>query len=493
MATYSRAATVNGYAALASYIQRQSTFVAGLAAAGTEPTAPQLARFQSRTTGVLRRLTDGAPPPVAALAEQLCDAVDAAEDGAGLGAAFAAALDEARVLSAAAGVATAAEGEEEAEGEEGEGDDGGGGLRPTAEELSDFSAMAQRLWSLDVNRLVADRDYQINVQRKARGMSPSSDAAREPFFTYVDTAAYAARPTFVAFYKLLDNYSAHTGVTEELTPEEQVEIDAFLDAIMVTPVMRYAVAYAVARRVARSAADLRAQLAELWFAFYRREAARDSSAFEHVFLGEVRRGKVIGLHNWMTLLREERLGDLDYLGYLPPRPPPRGRRPDVPESSSQMLTVRFAWHGAVKAASTIFVGTSPEFEMALYSLLYLCGGGRERHEVRVGPHRAEIKVYPMGRMLGTCYAEQLPGGEEDAAVCIQSAFRAKRTEAPFRRHLDAKAGRREEAASAAGGEAEAAEPVAAAVEEGQPPEETEGSAALKAIGKELFRQALKFF
>lgn len=107
MATYSRAATVNGYAALASYIQRQSTFVAGLAAAGTEPTAPQLARFQSRTTGVLRRLTDGAPPPVAALAEQLCDAVDAAEDGAGLGAAFAAALDEARVLSAAAGVATA--------------------------------------------------------------------------------------------------------------------------------------------------------------------------------------------------------------------------------------------------------------------------------------------------------------------------------------------------------------------------------------------------
>lgn len=78
MATYSRAATVNGYAALASYIQRQSTFVAGLAAAGTEPTAPQLARFQSRTTGVLRRLTDGAPPPVAALAEQLCDAVGAA-------------------------------------------------------------------------------------------------------------------------------------------------------------------------------------------------------------------------------------------------------------------------------------------------------------------------------------------------------------------------------------------------------------------------------
>lgn len=485
-ATYSRSATVNGYAALCSYIQKQATFVAGLTAAGTEPTAAQLARFQSRTTSALRRLTDGAPPPVAALAEQLCTAVDAAEDGAGLGAAFGAALDEAREVSAAAGVATEADGEEE-------GGDDGGGLQPTEEELSDLSAMASRLWGLDINRLVPGRDYQINVQRKARGMSPSSDSARQPFFTYVDTAAYSARPTFVAFYKLLDNYSAHTGVTEELTPGEQEEIDGFLDAIMCTPIMRYATMYAIARRVARSAADLRAQLSELWFAFYRREAARDSSAFEHVFLGEVRGGKVIGLHNWMTLLREERLGGLDYLGYLPPRPPPRGRRPDVPESSSQMLTVRFSWHDAVKAASTIFVGTSPEFEIALYSLIYLCGGGRERHIISVGPHKAEVKVYPLGRMLGTCYAEEMPGGEEDAAVCIQSAFRAKRTQAPFRQHLQAKEAGWDEATAAAGGEELAAEAVAEETEEGQPPEETEGSAALKAIGKELFRQALKFF
>ena len=56
---------------------------------------------------------------------------------------------------------------------------------------------------------------------------------------------------------------------------------------------------------------MRAQLGALWFTLYRREAANDSSAFEHVFLGEVRDGKVIGLHNWLTLLREERLGDLN--------------------------------------------------------------------------------------------------------------------------------------------------------------------------------------
>ena len=56
---------------------------------------------------------------------------------------------------------------------------------------------------------------------------------------------------------------------------------------------------------------MRAQLGALWFTLYRQEAANDSSAFEHVFLGEVRDGKVIGLHNWLTLLREERLGDLN--------------------------------------------------------------------------------------------------------------------------------------------------------------------------------------
>ena len=42
------------------------------------------------------------------------------------------------------------------------------------------------------------------------------------------------------------------------------------------------------------------QLDDLWFKLYRREAAGDSSGFEHVFVGEIRDGAVIGLHNWLS-------------------------------------------------------------------------------------------------------------------------------------------------------------------------------------------------
>ena len=61
------------------------------------------------------------------------------------------------------------------------------------------------------------------------------------------------------------------------------------------------------------------QLQQLWFRNYSREARDDSSGFEHVFVGEARDGKVIGLHNWIQFSNEERKGNLDYKGYIFPR------------------------------------------------------------------------------------------------------------------------------------------------------------------------------
>ena len=48
------------------------------------------------------------------------------------------------------------------------------------------------------------------------------------------------------------------------------------------------------------------KLHTMWFRFYRREARSDTSGFEHVFVGEVRDGKVTGLHNWIQVSLEER-------------------------------------------------------------------------------------------------------------------------------------------------------------------------------------------
>lgn len=37
-------------------------------------------------------------------------------------------------------------------------------------------------------------------------------------------------------------------------------------------------------------------------------------------------------------------------------------------NTEQLLSINFEWRGVEKDASTIFVGTSPEFELALYTM-----------------------------------------------------------------------------------------------------------------------------
>lgn len=57
---------------------------------------------------------------------------------------------------------------------------------------------------------------------------------------------------------------------------------------------------------------------ELWFDFYPRNknTTKTSSGFEHIFLAEVKKGKVIGLHNWIYFAEAEKLGALDYKGWI---------------------------------------------------------------------------------------------------------------------------------------------------------------------------------
>ena len=58
-------------------------------------------------------------------------------------------------------------------------------------------------------------------------------------------------------------------------------------------------------------------LKDTWFLQYSRGQGRiGSSGFEHVFLAEIRDHNVLGLHNWVYFHEQERLGNLDYKGYI---------------------------------------------------------------------------------------------------------------------------------------------------------------------------------
>ena len=86
---------------------------------------------------------------------------------------------------------------------------------------------------------------------------------------------------------------------------------AFIDAILETKVMKKTMNFLSSKGKIKDEVSFRKLLHNMWFSLYPRDHRRkvDSScAFEHVFLGEVKRGKIIGFHNWLFLLREEKLG-----------------------------------------------------------------------------------------------------------------------------------------------------------------------------------------
>lgn len=293
---------------------------------------------------------------------------------------------------------------------------------PTSAELSDLDLACRKLWDLDKHRLTPGMDYQLNLQR---GTKPyrRGDFAMEPLFTYVKEEIFE-KNTFKLFLTLLNNYERETGIVEQVTQEEKRETWEFLSAIVETAPMLYTQKWLSKKGLfSGNNSDFKRILFDLWFGLYRRESHRDSCGFEHVFVGEEREGKIIGCHNWIQMYNEERAGNFNYHGYIRPRQ--RGCNTTKPHENEQLVTVQFSWYNDIKPVSTSFIGVSPEFEMALYTLCHMSGGGDV--EARFGSYCCNIKTHSIGRgsykKIGTAYPEMLPYTPAQAATKIQATFR----------------------------------------------------------------------
>jgi hypothetical protein len=162
-------------------------------------------------------------------------------------------------------------------------------VEPTEEELADLSVACTKLWDLDTHRLVAGQDYVINLQQ-GKNYYEDGDAAREPLFTFFDEKVLE-RPTYKAFFNLLDNYSAEEGVLEAVSSQELAENTRFLAIILDTSVMQYVLQYLYRKgKIQTNERDAVMQLLnQVWFELYcrGRGTVKDSSGFEHVMVGEV--------------------------------------------------------------------------------------------------------------------------------------------------------------------------------------------------------------
>ncbi|XP_068169592.1 uridylate-specific endoribonuclease C [Antennarius striatus] len=279
--------------------------------------------------------------------------------------------------------------------------------RPAVDQ--ELSNIFNELWRLDVNRLVPGIDYTISVQGRAgfisQGNHVAQDRASQPLFTNVSESKLTNSTTISRFIKLLDNYEHSTGVAEQVTSEELTEISHFLDAVIRTDVMKRAHRYLVTK--GKSSSNLRQfknQLKLIWFHLYHRQrnTGVDSCGFEHVFVGETKSGtEIIGFHNWIQFYLQEKNLHLDYKGY-------KAGRHDIPDQDDHVLNLQFSWHSLVKPVGSAFIGTSPEFEMALYTIVFLINTEKStKVVVNIDQCQIEVVVIRHGRSLGTAYPKLL--------------------------------------------------------------------------------------
>uniref|UniRef100_A0A8C6TTM6 Uridylate-specific endoribonuclease n=1 Tax=Neogobius melanostomus TaxID=47308 RepID=A0A8C6TTM6_9GOBI len=280
----------------------------------------------------------------------------------------------------------------------------------------ELTEVFNQLWRLDVNRLKPGTDYIISPQGEAghvaHGSNHARDRARHDLFTYVNEDKLKHIETYAHFINLLDNYEMLSGVGETVTSEEMKENRLFIDTVVESEVMKCAHKYLVRKGHSSSNTnEFKRQLYDIWFKLYHRERGdrEDSCGFEHVFVGETRNHqKILGLHNWVQFYLQEKHGHVDYKGYKA-----QGNK-NTPDEDDHVLNLQFSWRGLVKPIGGAFIGVSPEFEMALFTIIFLMSNEKMTSvKTKIDEYVLELIVYRHGRSIGTSYPKLLSSNHRD--------------------------------------------------------------------------------
>jgi poly(U)-specific endoribonuclease len=264
------------------------------------------------------------------------------------------------------------------------------------------------------NRLEwGDEGFTLHLQSKGRYNS-IQDRCSDPLFSYVTKShPVGSSKVTTAFINLRDNYERATGQTESFSNTEKREMSVFMDAFCATDIARFVFNYLKIhgkdRRTKRmrSMNDFKNIIYDIWFAPYRRFRRNDSSGFEHVFVGEEKKGQIIGLHNWLQFYLEEKKGNVNYLGWA-------GKQDRDYSDDCNIVSVKFTWDDddeavETKPISTMLCGSTVEFEIAILTLTFLGGDQNGDTPCILGSERCKITCHPQramgGPKIGTAYIE----------------------------------------------------------------------------------------
>ncbi|KAG8585384.1 hypothetical protein GDO81_005007 [Engystomops pustulosus] len=266
-------------------------------------------------------------------------------------------------------------------------DVGGGHSGSTSHREVDISneeikEVSEILYKSDINK-ATEADVTLNKQEMAQNTKEKDDLCEEPLYQYVNEEIFE-RPTYKSFISLLDNYDRRTGTDETYTEDEAAEQDIFLKEMMKTNVMKELYKFFHKKGLCKNDQEFVDDLKKMWFGLYSRSSGeQDSSGFEHVFVGEVKKGKVSGFHNWIRFYLLEKKGMVNYHSHN--YDGPLTSYPDV-------LGKQFAWDGFYKEVGTQIIGSSPEFDFALYTLCFMSRPGK-KCKVSLDGHELAIQTY----------------------------------------------------------------------------------------------------
>jgi poly(U)-specific endoribonuclease len=234
----------------------------------------------------------------------------------------------------------------------------------------ELQIITRRIWATDLNGV------------EAKYVEYNTKDGSKKFFGKVDETAFINKPTFATMIALFGNNEAFTGTKVTRDQDLLAKENAFLDAILTTRPIELAHKWLFDNALTSSEtlSSFKDELRQYWFTRYSRQPGgpRDSSGFRHTFVGEFDGVEFKGLHNWVRMYFEEKVGKLIYTGR------DGGCTAPSTVTGPSVESVKFLWRPTKESQtyykdSSVFIRTSPEVQIALSTVCLLARAGEDCH------------------------------------------------------------------------------------------------------------------
>ncbi|XP_067933031.1 uridylate-specific endoribonuclease D-like [Watersipora subatra] len=255
----------------------------------------------------------------------------------------------------------------------------------------DLARHMQAIWDLDTNRYQIGLQLQLNLQGKA-SLYNDVDKASGKLFQVVPNLT--KKSTYKKFINLLNNYDPLIHKTDRASATEREEQNNFINSVLGTPVWQETRKFLIKHGLVQSNMALAHELQRIWFTEYSRTGQiTGSSGFEHVFVGEIDTSKqqISGLHNWVRVYMLEASRSVNYQGYI------------KTNTKNNLYEIKLRQGNNKKSGNSMFIGTSPEYELAVYTVCFFARPN-QKCSFGMNGNLVTIQVYVnYDKSLGSAY------------------------------------------------------------------------------------------